>query len=247
MECVHVATFVNAELEIRQRRKDAKPETKRVMAALKDATDAAMGAMLAAGRSVVRVNGSTWVVLVEKRGAFPKWSVDALTETLKCMDQVDHTGAAGGMAGGMAGVTGVGVGVRDYVRKSLSYRGDGTASLAVQHHPPSGAVKDIADVNDVMDVADDAFDAFGEADADGCLSAAAAYVDALCARNVHTDRLRVQCAPAMLRRSDTESAAIEYVAPNGGDVDAPVSRVELRGVHGDVNGGVREVEVCTEV
>ena len=53
-------------------------------------------------------------------------------------------------------------------------------------------------------------------DKDGCLYAAAAYVEALFSRYIHLDRLRVECAPAILRRSDTESAVIEYVAPNGG-------------------------------
>jgi hypothetical protein len=213
MQSVQVATFVNADLEIRKRRQDAKPETMRVMAAVSAAKDAAMGAMVAAGRSVIRVNATTWVVMAEKRGAFPKLSVDALTETLKCMDPVKYDGGAGGNgAGNSAG------GVREFVRKSLSCRGEGCASLVVQCYPPPGHVEDVAGGSGAGGEVADADDA------DGCVCAAAAYVDALSCRNVHMDRLRVECAPAVSRRSDTESAVIEYVAPNGGDVGAPVYR-----------------------
>jgi hypothetical protein len=236
MQATHVATFVNADIELRQRRKDAKPETKRVMAAVNDAKDAALAAMLAAGRSVVRVNGSTWVVLVEKRGSFPKLSVDTLTETLRCMDPVaaDGGGAGGGADGAYGVASDVCVGVRDYVRKSLSYRGDGFVSLVVQCHPPSGHVsaasemKGVECVSEMAEAARVAQVSNAEtglgADEDGCLYAAAVYVEALSARNIHLDRLRVECAPVISRRNDTEAAVIEYVAPNGGDVGVPLYR-----------------------
>ena len=134
MQCDSVTAFVNADIQLRKRRKEASIETKRLIASVKDAMDAAIVEMIDARRSVVCVNSSTWVVLVEKRGVFPKFSVDALTETLKCMDQPDPLCTVGTDRDRPD----TGTCVRDYVRKSFTRRSDGTASLTVQCHPPSG-------------------------------------------------------------------------------------------------------------
>lgn len=201
MQCDQVTAFVNADRNLRKLRKDASVETKRLIASVKDAMDAAIAEMLDVGCSVVRVDNSTWVVLTEKKGIFPKLSVDALTETLKCMDNPTDSPSTDGPA---RDPVETGVHVRDYVRKSLTRRSEGTVSLTVQSHPPSG--KHSTD---------------GEEE---CRSFAAGYVDAISARNVHLDRLRQDCAEAAGCRFETQAAAVDFVAPDGGALNVPMYR-----------------------
>lgn len=190
----NVSTFIGAEMELRKIRNNASQETKRISKTLKEAKENAITHMLNAEQSIVRVNENTWVVLVQKQGAFPKLSIETITDTLKGIPHQPQDGTDDTV-----------VDVRDHVRTSLQRRGDGTSSLTVKFHPPAGYNEDT------------------EED-ESCVYAATEYANALASRNTLLDRVRCERAPAMLRRSEHEAAAIQYVAPNGGEIDTPMYR-----------------------